>query len=255
MPSPSLLQRLKELKLVQWAVAYLAGAFVVFQLLDALETPLGLTATTQQGILVVMGIGFFVMLVLAWYHGEKGRQRVSGPELLMVAALLVVAGAALSILRPQNEESPPTVSGGISRLTSGPSILVLACVNISPDPADSYLADGIHEAILHRLAKVSGVASLGREAARWYRDNPAMPSEIAAARGLDYVGECSVRKDPNGERILVTFQLLDAGGVHAWSEEFARDITVEDLFQIQSDIAQRVAGNIGVILRRGHVEF
>ena len=43
MPSPSLLQRLKERKLVQWAVTYLAGAFVVFQLLDAVAEPLGLT--------------------------------------------------------------------------------------------------------------------------------------------------------------------------------------------------------------------
>ena len=48
-----------------------------------------------QGLLVVLAVGFFITLVFAWYHGEKGRQRVSGPELLMVAALLVVAGVAL----------------------------------------------------------------------------------------------------------------------------------------------------------------
>ena len=95
MPTPSLLQRLKERKLVQWALAYLAGAFVVFQLLDALETPLGLSAATQQGILVVVGVGFFVTLILAWYHGEKGRQRVSGPELLIVTTLVVVGGVDL----------------------------------------------------------------------------------------------------------------------------------------------------------------
>ena len=69
MPSPSPLQRLKERKLVQWALAYLAGAFVVFQLLDALETPLGLTATTQQGILVAVGIGFFIALIFAYVYG------------------------------------------------------------------------------------------------------------------------------------------------------------------------------------------
>jgi hypothetical protein len=55
---PSLLQRLKERKLVQWALAYSAGAFVVFQLLDALETPLGLTPTIQRAVLVIVAIGF-----------------------------------------------------------------------------------------------------------------------------------------------------------------------------------------------------
>ena len=78
---------------------------MVFQLLDALETPLNLTTTIQQAVLAVVGIGFFITLVLAWYHGEKGRQRVSGPELLMVAALLVVAGGVLSLL-PDGEEGP-----------------------------------------------------------------------------------------------------------------------------------------------------
>jgi serine/threonine-protein kinase len=78
---------------------------VVLQGLDALETPLGLTATIQQAILVVVMAGFFVTLVLAWYHGEQGRQRASGPELLMVAMVLVVGGSALSIVsRPERGE-------------------------------------------------------------------------------------------------------------------------------------------------------
>ncbi len=249
MPDPSLLQRLKDSKLVQWALAYLAGAFVLFQLLDALETPLALTATVQRSILVIVGIGFFITLILAWYHGEKGRQWVSGPELLMVAALLVVAGVALSTLGPNGEAVP--ISGSVpssSEEDEKPSILVLACANISPDPDDAYVADGIHEAILHRLAKVSGLQSLGRETARWYRDNPGMPSQIAAARGLDFVGECSVRKDPYGNRILVTFQLLDAEGMHAWSEEYDRDLTTQALFDIQADIAQRVAHAMQAVL-------
>jgi serine/threonine-protein kinase len=56
-------------------------------------------------LLVILAIGFFITLILAWYHGEKGRQRVSGPELLMVAALLVVAGVGLSGLRGETTGS------------------------------------------------------------------------------------------------------------------------------------------------------
>jgi hypothetical protein len=48
-----------------------------------------------RGLFITLAIGFFIALILAWYHGEKGRQKVSGPELLMVAALFLVAGGVL----------------------------------------------------------------------------------------------------------------------------------------------------------------
>ena len=98
MPDSSLLQSLKERKLVQWALAYLAGGFVVVQLLDAVKDPLGLTPAIHRGILTVLVIGLFITLVLAWYHGERGRQLGSGPELFMVSALRVIAGGVLTIL-------------------------------------------------------------------------------------------------------------------------------------------------------------
>ena len=98
MPEASLLQRLKERKLVQRALAYLAGAFVVFQGVEVMAEPWGISPALQRAGHIALVIGFFITLVLAWYHGEKGRQRVSGPELLMVAALLVVAGVALNLV-------------------------------------------------------------------------------------------------------------------------------------------------------------
>jgi serine/threonine-protein kinase len=251
MPPPSLLQRLKERKLVQWALAYLAGAFAVLQILDALAEPLGLTHSIQRGILVIVVFGFFVTLVLAWYHGEKGRQRVSGPELLMVAALLLVAGVALSLVGPSQELGTPESRASRKRSDGRPSILVLACDNISPEPRDAYMAEGLHEAILHHLAQISGVASKGRETATWYRDNPALPSEIASREGVDFIGECSVRKDPAGGRILVTFQLLEGGDTHVWSQEYDEDLTAANIFDIQSDVAVQVSDRIGVTLTPG----
>jgi serine/threonine-protein kinase len=134
------------------------------------------------------------------------------------------------------------------RAGEGPALIILACDNISPRPEDAYLADGLHEAILHRLAGVSGIFLLGRETAKWYRENPTPPVEIAAERDLDFIGECSVRKDPNADRILVTFQLLNAHGAHEWSEEYEGDFATADLFDIQRDIAYKVSDAIGASL-------
>jgi TolB-like protein/Tfp pilus assembly protein PilF len=244
MPSPSLLQRLKERKLVQWALAYLAGAWVLYEVVDTVGDRWSLPNVFFQGLAVALAIGFFVALVIAWYHGEKGRQRVSGPELLMVAALLVVAGVVLSFLGgSQGTGTMPSVREGDAR----PGIAVLPCENISPDPEDAYYAEGFHEEILLKLQKISSLRSVGRASVVWYEENPVPPTRMAEELGVGYVGECSVRKDE--DRIRITFLLLDGGtGGQLWAEYYDRDLTAGNLFEIQSDIAQQVAHAMEAIL-------
>jgi serine/threonine-protein kinase len=140
---------------------------------------------------VIVGIGFFVTLVLAWYHGEKGRQKVSGPELLMVAALLVVAGVALSLLSSAEERA---LVSSLREADDCPGIAVLPCTNMSPDPADAYLAMGMHEEILVRLQRISSLVSIGRTSVQQYAGQPQSTNAIASALGVGFVRECSVRK-------------------------------------------------------------
>ncbi|MGI8727610.1 MAG: hypothetical protein ACR2K6_08040, partial [Solirubrobacterales bacterium] len=90
------LARIKQRKLFQWAVAYLAGSWLVLQLLDLLSDAFGWPARVQQIAIVLLGIGFFAALVVAWYHGEQGRQKIGGMELLMLAGILLVAGVAVA---------------------------------------------------------------------------------------------------------------------------------------------------------------
>jgi len=245
MHPPSLLQRLKERKLIQWALAYLAGAFVVFQLLDALETPLSLTTTIQRGILIVVVVGFFITLVLAWYHGEKGRQRVSGPELLMVAALLVVAGVALTWVQGPSEDSSPR-----PRPSEGdePRIALLPCAVRSLSPEDSIRAEGLHDQIIFRLQGISSLLTIGRTSVlRFAHDPPPVP-EIAGLLDVGFVGECSVFKDPDQSRIRITFRLLDAGGVQLLARNYDRDLTLDDFYDVLNDIPQQVADEVGAFL-------
>jgi serine/threonine-protein kinase len=102
----SLLQRLKERKLFQWTLAYLAGAWLVLEGIDFLSEPWGLSPFVVRAMQLLVGIGFLVTLVLAWYHGEKGRQHVSGPELLLIAGVLAIAGLLLAVLRPAETAGP-----------------------------------------------------------------------------------------------------------------------------------------------------
>ena len=89
------LQRLKERKLVQWAIAYIAAAFALLQGIDIIAQQFGWPEGLRRGITLALVVGFFVALLLAWYHGERGAQKVSGPELLFLALILAVGGGLL----------------------------------------------------------------------------------------------------------------------------------------------------------------
>jgi TolB-like protein/Flp pilus assembly protein TadD len=232
-----LLQRLKQRKIVQRGLAYLAGAFVVFQGVEVMAEPWGISPGVQRGIHIVLLMGFLITLVFAWYHGEEGRQQASGPELLMVAALLVLAGVALSILG--DPEDPP----GLAFSREGddrPGVAVLPCTNMSADPNDEYLAKSLHDEILLKLQKISSLFSIGRSSVLRYAEDPPATQQIAAELGVGFVGECSVQK--SGSQIRLIFQLLDGNTAgQLWAEDFDQTLTSSNLFDILRQIAQEVA--------------
>src|SRR5215475_952391 len=88
-------QRLKQRKLVQWAIAYVAAAFALLQGIDIVAQQFGWPEAVRRGITLALVVGFFVTLVIAWYHGERGAQRVSGIELAIIGLVLAVGGGFL----------------------------------------------------------------------------------------------------------------------------------------------------------------
>ena len=98
MSDASLLQQLRNRKIVQWGLAYIAGAWVLVESTSLVVQQFHWPEVVGQAVTILAMSGFFVVLVIAWYHGEKGRQWVSGPELLIIALLLLVSGGVLSML-------------------------------------------------------------------------------------------------------------------------------------------------------------
>src|SRR4051794_24071305 len=155
-----LFRRLKERKLVQWALAYVAGAFALLQGIDIVAQRFGWPEQTMRFVIIALSIGFFVTLVLAWYHGERGAQRVNGTELVILALLLAIGGGFLwyfahtsskpgvTSARVPNEKLAPGWEGAISPK----SIAVLPFENLSDDKGAAYFADGIQDEILTKLA-------------------------------------------------------------------------------------------------------
>jgi len=83
-------QRLQKRKLAQWALAYVAFAFALLQGVDIFAQRFNWPESIERGLLIAVCAGFFVTLVLAWYHGERVAQKVTSTELLLLALLLAI---------------------------------------------------------------------------------------------------------------------------------------------------------------------
>lgn len=94
-PAASFLGRVMKRKMAQWTAAYLGGAWAVIQLIDVLAGTWAVPALIQQLAFLVLGLGIMPTLVVAWYHGEKGRQEVCPTECTLIAASIMASVAAV----------------------------------------------------------------------------------------------------------------------------------------------------------------
>ena len=117
-------------------------------------------------------------------------------------------------------------------------IAVLPFLNISPDPKDEYFADGLTEELIARLSTISGLRVIARTSIMRYRGTAKSIREIGKELESGSVLEGSVRKA--ADRLRVTAQLIDTKTQeHLWVQNFDRQL--EDVFAIQSEVAQNVA--------------
>ena len=117
-------------------------------------------------------------------------------------------------------------------------IAVLPLANISPDPSDAYFADGMTEELIYTLSKISGLHVIANTSSMRYKNSDKSVADIGRELKIGSVLEGSVRKA--GDSLRITMQLINVlNQEHVWSERYDRKL--EDVFAVQSDIAQSVA--------------
>ncbi len=243
------LRRLRERKLVQWSLAYLAGAFALIQILDIVAQRFGWPEQIVRLVIVALSIGFFVTLVLAWYHGERGAQRVTGTELLILALLLAIGGGLLwrfaggaredAATRPSAAHADGNAMQASADAIPAKSVAVLPFENFSDDKANAYFAGGMRDEILTRLAGIRDLKVISRTSTEQYASHPPDLKTVGRQLGVATVLEGSVQR--SGDTVHITLQLIDTqSDGHLWAESYDRD--VKDIFAVERDIAQTVAG-------------
>ena len=127
-------------------------------------------------------------------------------------------------------------------------VAVLPFTNLSPDPADEYFADGMTEELISTVSRIDGTEVISRTSVMQYKKTPKPIREISRELDAGTVLEGSVRK--SGNRLRVSVQMIDAAkDSHLWAQSYDRDL--DDVFAIQSDIAEQVAGALRARLPKG----
>jgi TolB-like protein/Flp pilus assembly protein TadD len=246
-------QRLRQRKLVQWAIAYVAFAFALLQGLDVTAQRFEWPGASERYLILALAVGFFVVLVLAWYHGERGTQRIGGTELLILALLLAIGGTLIWRLGPANKpELVPLVSHAAAARHVAPkatpsiaappiaakSIAVLPFENLSNDKENDYFVAGMQDLILTKLADIGDLKVIARTSTAKYASHPEDLKSIGRQLGVATILEGSVQKQ--GKQVLINVQLIDtASDSHVWAQDYTR--TLDNVFGVEGEVAEKIA--------------
>jgi TolB-like protein/Tfp pilus assembly protein PilF len=251
-PSDGFWNALRQRKLVQWALAYIAGAFALLQGVDIVAQRFAWPEAIERILILVLCIGFFVALVLAWYHGERGEQKVTRVELLILAALLAIGGVAVwryaYIARPSAGATQADAASASATAIPAKSIAVLPFANMSGDAKNDYFSDGITEEILDALAQIPDLKVAARTSAFAFKGKAQDLRTVGETLGVATVLEGSVQAE--GDAVRITAQLIDArSGFHLWSQKYDRKRT--DIFAVEDEISKAIADKLQAQLAGG----
>ena len=230
---------LRRRKVVQWGLVYVAAAWGFLQGLEYVSDTFQWPPQIRQIALLLLLIGLPIVLVLAWYHGDRGQQRISTPEFAILTLLLLLGGGAFWYYDRASETatvaSPPSPTA-VTTATDR-SIAVLPFVNMSSDKEQEYFADGISEELLNLLAQVPELRVIARTSSFSFKGKEVDIAEIARKLNVANVLEGSVRR--SGEKVRITAQLVRASdSSNLWSETYERPL--DNIFAVQDEIAAAV---------------
>ena len=264
----SLFSELKRRNVTRAGLAWLALSWLLAAIADLLFPYLGLPETAIRGLILGLLLALVPVLVLSWMLEitPEGLRRDRGPasdnpenvrtgrrldQVTIVVVLLALGVSAVRHFVVDQAVPPPEpevrviteyVPDPLPPPPTGPveprSLAVMPFANLSPDPANAYLAEGMAEELLNVLARIDGLKVASRTSSFSFRDASVGGREIGRRLGVAHLVDGSLRRQ--GDRVRVTAQLVRAADDRQlWSGSFDRELT--DIFTVQEQIAQAVA--------------
>ena len=277
----SFFDELKRRNVFRVGIAYVVAAWVLLQVVDLVFEYIAAPAWIMQLFMLALVIGLPLVLILAWVfeltpEGIKLETAVdptqsvapqTGRKLDRVIILfLVLAVAFLVADRFITENGSGSISPELTQESEGPgtgdsnlspasneaphtdkSIAVLPLVNRSVQAEDAFFAEGLHDELLTQLSRISALKVISRTSVMGYAGTTKRMPEIGRELGVATLLEGGVQR--SGNRVRINVQLIDAAtDEHLWAEVYDRELTADNLFDIQSNITRAIAGALQAVL-------
>jgi TolB-like protein/Tfp pilus assembly protein PilF len=241
------LTELKRRNVYKVAVAYIVAGWALSQGVAQVFPVFDVPNWVIRSIVVLIILGLPIALVLAWMFeitpggikrtqaADAAGERSRGNAWVYIAIIAAALSIGLFFVGRFTASKGESSSEGIS----SKSIAVLPFESLSEEKSNAYFADGIQDEILARLSKIGDLKVISRTSTQKYKSAPPNLREIAQQLGVANVLEGSVQKA--ADQVRVSVQLINAlNDSHLWAETYDRRLV--DLFQVETEIAQRIAG-------------
>lgn len=274
-----LFTELKRRNVFRVGVAYIVGAWLLAQVADLVLDVIGAPDIVLRSLVALLGLGLVPAVIFAWVfemtpEGVKRESEIdrsqsitgeTGKKLNMATIVLVIAAVSFVVFErylprdesaetvtPENpvaakQEEAPENAPVEGSPANEKSIAVLPFANRSNQQDDLFFTDGIHDDLLTQLAKIHALDVISRTSVMEYRDTRKNVKEIGAELNVATILEGGIQKV--GNRVRINAQLIEvATDKHLWAETFDRELTAENIFDIQSEIARKIVKAIAVEL-------
>lgn len=242
-------RELKRRNVIKAGIAYLVVAWLITQVLSIVFPAFDVPPYFLKAALILLLIGFPIWLVFSWIYeltpdGIKKTEDIASSANLTSQTgnklnkiiIFTLTLAIIVLIYDRFSNKPVNVVDYGDK-----SIAVMAFADMSPNKDHEYFSDGISEELLNILARIKDLKVISRTSSFSYKDKNATATEIGKDLNVSYILEGSIRKA--GNTVRITTQLINTiDGSHVWSNTYDR--TLDSIFKIQDDIAQKVSSQL-----------
>jgi len=224
----------------------------LLQVVATIAPIIDLPPSLQRIVLILIVIGFPVAVVLAWVleltpsglKRDTGTESPSRPTRQTLDNVIIVV---LTIAVVYFVADKFVFGDTTNERSIGQSVAVLPFTNMTQDDSNEPFILGIHDDLLTHLSRIKSVRTISRTSVLQYRGTTKSIPEIAAELDVATILEGGIQR--SGDRIRINVQLIDAElDEHIWAETYDRELTAANVFEIQSEIATAIAGELRAAL-------
>ncbi len=227
----TILDQLKERGVRKTLTIYASSALSAVGIVKLFSEAYGLSPVIFPMVLTFLTCGLASAFVFAWFHGKEGSQKFQMKELLIHTILLAIA--LVVSFRIEGAPQPSLLAANAT------TIAVLPFANLSGNPEDEYFSDGVTEDILTQISRIRGLNVISRTSVMQYKGTKKSIREIGNELNAGVILEGSIRR--SSDKVRIVAQLVDANNdKHLWANTYDKEF--KEIFAIQSEVAQRIAG-------------